>query len=121
MLKKYLQFILPNLVYYNGQPLKIDTLSDAADQSVQLDVNSPHFDRILRLDHKIIKKGNHSVAAANKRPSNTFDRASRNQTVKSSKKSKGKHENKVFLPPTETKISTRSRILSRKYWFPILH
>ncbi|TKY66919.1 Nischarin protein [Spatholobus suberectus] len=108
-LKKYLQFILPHLVYYNGQPMKISTLMNVADQSVQLGVNSHQFDRIIRLDHKTMRKGNRGVVST-KRPSTTSSRASRNQIVKkSSKLSKGKRDNTVILPPTEAKSSPFAR------------
>ncbi|KAK7410137.1 hypothetical protein VNO78_00678 [Psophocarpus tetragonolobus] len=91
-LKKYLQFILPNLVYYNGQAMKISTLEDAEEQ---LDENS---------HHKTTRKGSRGLVAA-KKPSTTSTRASKNQTLKSSKLSKGKRDNKVLMPPTEAKVS----------------
>ncbi|XP_027348213.1 protein phosphatase 1 regulatory subunit SDS22-like [Abrus precatorius] len=118
-LKKYLKVILPHLVYYNGHPIKVNTLKDAADESVQFSMNSYQFDRVLRLDNKTIKKANQGVVAA-QRPSTTSTRARRDQTVNSSKLSKGKHNNTDLLPPSEAEVSIRSRYYRRLFWFPLL-
>ncbi|KAK7404945.1 hypothetical protein VNO78_06015 [Psophocarpus tetragonolobus] len=94
-LKKYLQFILPNLVYYNGQAVKNSSLEDAEEQ---LDENS---------HHKTTRKGNRGGVVAAKKPATTFTRATKDQTLKSSKlskgKGKGKRDNKVLMPPTQAK------------------
>ncbi|XP_057455775.1 uncharacterized protein LOC130746987 [Lotus japonicus] len=100
-LKKYLQGLLPHLVYYNRQAMKVSTLKDGADRLVRLGTN----DRSLRVDRKTTRKGSHGVAAA-RRPPSTSTHSHRSQTVESPKLSKGKQSH---LPPIRTKVSTQSR------------
>lgn len=104
-LKKYLQGLLPHLVYYNRQPIKVNTLKDGADRSVRLGMSSHQFDRSLRSDRKTTRKGSHGGAGA-RWPSTPSTHARRSQTVDSPKVSKGKQSQ---LPPTRTKGSTQSR------------
>ena len=63
-LKKYLQGLLPHLVYFNRQPTKASTLKDAADRSVRLGISSHQFDRGLRSETKAGRKASHSLAGA---------------------------------------------------------
>ncbi|KAF2292127.1 hypothetical protein GH714_013373 [Hevea brasiliensis] len=55
-LKKYLQGLLPHLVYFNRQPIRVSTLKDAADRSVRLGINAHQFDRGLKSDNKATRK-----------------------------------------------------------------
>lgn len=91
-IKKYLQSLLPHLVYYNRQPFKANGLKDGGDRAVRLGMNSQQFDRSLRVDRKSTRKG----------PSSTR----RSSAVSSPKLSKGKQ---AQLPPIRTKTSTQSR------------
>ncbi|RZB75243.1 Protein phosphatase 1 regulatory subunit pprA isoform E [Glycine soja] len=102
-MKKYLQGLLPHLVYYNRQPMKVNSLKDGAERSVRLGMNSHQFDRSLRADRKTTRKGSQGVAAT-RRPSTASTHARR--SVDSPKLSKGKQ---TLLPPTRTKVSTQSR------------
>lgn len=104
-LKKYLQGLLPHLVYYNRQPIKVNTLKDGADRSVRLGMSSHQSDRSLRSDRKTTRKGSHGGAGA-RWPSTSSTHARRSQPVDSPKVSKGKQSQ---LPPTRTKGSTQSR------------
>ncbi|KAE9593043.1 putative leucine-rich repeat domain, L domain-containing protein [Lupinus albus] len=99
-LKKCLQGLLPHLVYYNRQPIKMSTLKDGAERSVRLGMNTHQFDRSLRSDRKTTTK-------KTTRPSTSSTHARRSQTVESPKLSKGKQNQ---LPPsTRTRGSTQSR------------
>lgn len=103
-LKKYLQGLLPNLAYYNRQPMKASGLKDGADRSVRLGINSHQFDR-SRSDHKSKRKGSHGVLA--RRPSTSYTLARNIQTVEAPKQSKGRQGQ---LPPAGgAKVSTQSR------------
>ncbi|KAJ1382701.1 Leucine-rich repeat [Sesbania bispinosa] len=104
-LKKYLQGLLPHLVYYNRQAMKVSTLKDGADRSVRLGMNSQQFDRSLRVDRKATRKGSHGVVAG-RRPSSTASYAHRSQSGDSLKLSKGRQ---AHLPPIRTKASTQTR------------
>ena len=105
-LKKYLQGLLPHVVYYNRQPMKASTLKDGADRSVRLGMSSHQFDRSLRSDRKALRKGSHGVVSARK-PSTSSTHARRSQTaVDSPKLPKGKQ---AYLPPIRTKVSTHGR------------
>ncbi|TKY66921.1 phosphatase 1 regulatory subunit pprA [Spatholobus suberectus] len=102
-MKKYLQGLLPHLVYYNRQPIKLSTLKDGGERSVRLGMNSHQFDRGLRADRKTTRKGSQGVVAT-RRPSTTSTHARRSGD--SPKLSKGKQ---ALLPPSRTKVSTQSR------------
>ncbi|CAI8616052.1 unnamed protein product [Vicia faba] len=91
-IKKYLQGLLPHLVYYNRQPFKANGLKDSADRAVRLGMSSQQFDRGLRVDRKTTRK----VPSSTRRPS----------TGSSPKHSKGKQGH---LPPIGTKPSSQSR------------
>ncbi|GAU46576.1 hypothetical protein TSUD_272150 [Trifolium subterraneum] len=90
-IKKYLQGLLPHLVYYNRQPFKANGLKDGADRAVRLGMNSQQFDRSLRVDRKSTRKGSSSA----RRPSSTSS-----PRVSMPKSSKGKQ---AHLPPIRTK------------------
>ncbi|RDX80805.1 Protein phosphatase 1 regulatory subunit pprA, partial [Mucuna pruriens] len=102
-MKKYLQGLLPHLVYYNRQPIKVSTLKDGGERSVRLGMNSHQFDRSLRADRKTPRKGSQGVAAT-RRPSTASTHVRR--SVDSPKLNKGKQ---ALLPPTRTKVSTQTR------------
>lgn len=104
-LKKYLQGLLPHLVYYNRQAMKASSLKDGTDRLVRLGMNSQQFDRSLRVDRKSTRKSSHGVVAA-RRSSSSSLYALRGQTVDSPKLSKCKQGQ---LPPISTKASTQSR------------
>ncbi|XP_031258736.1 uncharacterized protein LOC116128979 isoform X1 [Pistacia vera] len=104
-LKKYLQSVLPNLVYLNRQPMKASTLKDTADRSVRLGISAHQFDRGLRSDNKATRKSSHGVGSHRPLSSSTHGR--KNQTVVSPpKRPRSRH---VRLPPTGTKATTSHR------------
>lgn len=102
-LKKYLQGLLPQLVYYNRQAIKASSLKDVADRSVRLNMSSHQLDRGLRLDYKGTRKGA-------QKSSSSFSMHSRGSqaSVASLKHSKGRH---MRLPPSRTKATTRHHYL----------
>ncbi|KAL2328303.1 hypothetical protein Fmac_021730 [Flemingia macrophylla] len=102
-MKKYLQGLLPHLVFYNRQPIKVSTLKDSAERSVRLGMNSHQFDRSLRADRKTTRKSGQGVAAT-RRVSTASTQVRRN--VDSPKLFKGKL---VPLPPTGIKLPPQSR------------
>ncbi|KAE8075806.1 hypothetical protein FH972_014493 [Carpinus fangiana] len=105
-LKKYLQGLLPHLVYFNRLPIKASTLKDGADRSVRLGISSHQLDRVVRSDHhKTARKASHSLAAAHKPSSSTHGRKS--QAAFSPKRSKGSRHG--VLPPVGTKSTTHNR------------
>ncbi|KAK7263582.1 hypothetical protein RJT34_31174 [Clitoria ternatea] len=90
-LKKYLQGLLPHLVYYNRQPTKASSLKDGSERSVRLGMNSHQFERSIRTERKSTRKGGHGAIAARK---------------SSPKVTRGKQG---LLPPTTPKVSSQSR------------
>ncbi|CAJ1979015.1 unnamed protein product [Sphenostylis stenocarpa] len=102
-MKKYLQGLLPHLVYYNRQPIKVSTLKEGAERSVRLGMNSHQFDRNLRSDRKTTRKGSQGVVAS-RRSSAASTHVRR--TLDSPKVSKGRQ---ALLPPSRTKLPTHSR------------
>ncbi|KAK8529641.1 hypothetical protein V6N12_060418 [Hibiscus sabdariffa] len=60
-LKKHLQGLLPNLVYFNRQAIKV---KDAAERSVRLGISSHQFDRDHRSEHRGTRKNNHGTTRA---------------------------------------------------------
>ncbi|KAM1429343.1 hypothetical protein ACFX2I_045548 [Malus domestica] len=103
-LKKYLQGLLPHMVYYNRQQIKSSALKDAADRSVRLGISNHQFDRSLRPDHKAPRKAGHGVSS--KKPSTSSTHGHASQSVASLKKSRGRHSH---LPPSGTKVTAQSR------------
>lgn len=99
-MKKYLQGLLPHLVYYNRQPIKVSTLKDGAERSVRLGMNSHQFDRGLRSDRKTTRKTSQGgVGSRRSVATSTHVR----RTVDSPKVSRGKQ---AHLPPSRTKAPT---------------
>ncbi|KAJ4839654.1 hypothetical protein Tsubulata_026447 [Turnera subulata] len=99
-LKKYVQGLLPHLVYFNRQPIKVSTLKDSADRAVRLGMGSHQFDRGHRSDNKALRKVGHGLAAAKSSSSLTHLRKS--QATVSPKRTKGRHGH---LPPTGSKAT----------------
>ena len=105
-LKKYLQGLLPHLVYFNRLPIKASSLKDAADRSVRLGISSHQLERVVRTDHhKTARKASHGLAAAHKPSLSTHGRKS--QAAVSPKRSKGSRHG--VLPPVGTKATTHNR------------
>ncbi|KAE9616833.1 hypothetical protein Lal_00034200 [Lupinus albus] len=99
-LKKYLQSLLPRLVYYNRQPIKASTWKDDADRSVLLGKSSYQFDRSRSLNLRSDRK---TTTRKGSRPSTS----SRSQRLEPPKLSNGRQ---IQLPPsTGTRGSTESR------------
>ncbi|XP_057954804.1 uncharacterized protein LOC131148873 [Malania oleifera] len=94
-LKKQLQSLLPHLVYYNRQPIKVGTFKDNADRSTRLGINA--HDRSLRSEHKPTRKGTHGSAPYKVSSLSTHGRKS--QAVDSPKQTKRRHGR---LPPSGT-------------------
>ncbi|MED6163662.1 hypothetical protein PIB30_082188 [Stylosanthes scabra] len=107
-LKKYLQSLLPQLVYYNRQPTKASSLKDGTDRSVRLGIGSHQSERSLRTDRKTSRKGSHG-AVASRKSSASSSHSRRNQGVETPKMSKSRQ---ACLPPIKTKASAQSRNLS---------
>lgn len=101
-LKKYLQGLLPHLVYFNRQPIKVSTLKDAADRSVRLGISAHQLDRGLRSD-KGARKASHGISS---RPSSSATHGRKNQAADSPKRSRGRH---VRLPPPSGTRAVASR------------
>ncbi|MED6164455.1 hypothetical protein PIB30_090270 [Stylosanthes scabra] len=107
-LKKYLQSLLPQLVYYNRQPTKASSLKDGTDRSVRLGIGSHQSERSLRTDRKTSRKGSHG-AVGSRKSSASSSHSRRNQGVETPKMSKSRQ---ACLPPIKTKASAQSRNLS---------
>ncbi|KAL6536872.1 hypothetical protein OROHE_012456 [Orobanche hederae] len=61
-LKKYVQSLLPHLMYYNRQSIKVGTMKDAAERSARLGISSHQVDRGLRVEVKTTtRKGTHGI------------------------------------------------------------
>ncbi|CAL0303930.1 unnamed protein product [Lupinus luteus] len=100
-LKKYLQGLLPHLVYYNRQPTKARTWKDEADRSVLLGKISYQFDR-----SRSLRADRNTTTRKSSRPSNSST-VGRNQRAESQKLAKGKQ---IQPPPSSgTSGSTQSR------------
>ncbi|PIA36675.1 hypothetical protein AQUCO_03300113v1 [Aquilegia coerulea] len=54
-LKKYLQSILPHLVYFNKQTIRASSSKDVADRSAHSVISSHQLDRGMRSEHKLIR------------------------------------------------------------------
>lgn len=100
-LKKHLLGLLPHLVYFNRQAIKVSTLKDSAERSVRLGISGHQFDRGLRSEHKATRKSSHG--SASHRPSSSSTHGNRSQATVSPKQSRGRHGR---LPPTGIKAST---------------
>ncbi|KAL3624711.1 hypothetical protein CASFOL_031379 [Castilleja foliolosa] len=62
-LKKYVQSLLPHLIYYNRQPIKVGAMKDGAERSARLGIGSHQVDRGLRAEVKNARKGAHGIVA----------------------------------------------------------
>lgn len=102
-LKKYLQGLLPHLVYFNRQPIKASSSKEIADRPVRSALTVHKFDSGMRSEHKHIRKGSHSVAT-HKPSSSNHGRT--NQAMSSPKWSKSRNGH---LPPSGTKGTTDHR------------
>lgn len=79
-LKKYLQGLLPQMSYFNRQPIKISTLKDSSDRPVRLGTGSSNqFDRGLRGEHKVSRKSSHGGSHRQSSPSTHSRKNSTNQ------------------------------------------
>lgn len=100
-LKKYLQGLLPHLVYFNRHPLKTGSgMKDAADRSARLGISAHQIDRGLRSDLKAMRKVNHTAASHKMASSSVHGRKS----AVSPKPSRGSRHGR--LPPTGIKTTT---------------
>ncbi|XP_038713796.1 uncharacterized protein LOC120007559 [Tripterygium wilfordii] len=102
-LKKTLQGLLPHLVYFNRQPIKVSTLKDVADRAVRLGISARQGDRGLRLENKGTRKAGHGLAA--QRPSSSSTLGRKSQAVVSPKRSRGRRV-RLPPPPSGTKATT---------------
>ncbi|KAJ4977132.1 hypothetical protein NE237_002238 [Protea cynaroides] len=102
-LKKYLQGLLPNLVYLNRHPSKANSSKEVAPARPALNVHK--FDGGLRSELKPTRKGSHSVAS-HKPSSSSHGRTSRGGG--SPNQSKNRPGN---LPPIRTKGTTDAHYL----------
>lgn len=100
-LKKYLQSLLPQLTYYNGQSIKIGTSKDASDRSSRLGIGSHQVDRGIKAELKVVRKGTTGVSSHKASSSSIHGRKS--QAISSPKVSKSRHGH---LPPSASRRST---------------
>ena len=109
-LKKHLLGLLPHLVYFNRQAIKVSSLKDAAERSVRLGISAHQFDRGLRSEHKATRKSNHGTATH--RPSSSSTHGHKSQAMVSPRQSRGRHGR---LPPSGIKAATNHR----NYYFDL--
>ncbi|CAN4104864.1 unnamed protein product [Withania somnifera] len=102
-LKKNLQGLLPNLIYFNRKPVKV---KDTTDRSARLAIGAHQIDRGLKPDLKAMRKASHGVVAHKASSSSTHGRKS--QTMTSTKPSKSRPTTR--LPPTGTKTTSRQQV-----------
>ncbi|XVF44501.1 hypothetical protein PTKIN_Ptkin02bG0128400 [Pterospermum kingtungense] len=103
-LKKHLLSLLPHLVYFNRQAIKVSTVNDSAERSVRLGISAHQFDRGLRSEHKAIRKSSHG--SATHRSSSSSIHGHKSQATASPRQSRGRHGR---LPPSGSKASTNHR------------
>ncbi|KAL3363971.1 hypothetical protein AABB24_012952 [Solanum stoloniferum] len=101
-LKKNLQGLLPNLIYFNRKPVKV---KDTADRSARLAVGAHQLDRGLK-PVKAMRKASHGVVTHKASSSSTHGRKSQKMT--STKPSKSRPT--ARLPPIGTKTTTRQQV-----------
>lgn len=92
-LKKYVVGLLPRLVYFNRQMIRNSSLKEAADRSAR-SVTAYHFDRSLRSEHKLGRRGTHGASTHKLVSSSSHSRSS---AAVGSPRSKGRHGR---LPPS---------------------
>ncbi|XP_022763992.1 uncharacterized protein LOC111309251 [Durio zibethinus] len=103
-LKKHLLGLLPHLVYFNRQAIKVSTLKDAAERSVRLGINAHQFDRGLRSENKAIRKSNYVTSVH--RPSSSSIHSRKSQATVSPRQSRGRYGR---LPPSGIKATSNNR------------
>ncbi|GMJ13026.1 Microtubule Associated Stress Protein 1 [Hibiscus trionum] len=96
-LKKHLQGLLPNLVYFNRQAIKV---KDAAERSVRLGISNHQIDRGHRSEHRGTRKNNHGTARAS-------SLSHRSQATASPMQSRGRHGRRPL--PSGKKATTNNR------------
>ncbi|GMI74785.1 Microtubule Associated Stress Protein 1 [Hibiscus trionum] len=96
-LKKHLQGLLPNLVYFNRQAIKV---KDATERSVRLGISSHQFDRVHRSEHRGTRKNNHGTGR-------TSSSSRKSQAVASPMQSRSRHGR--HPPPSGKKATTNRR------------
>ncbi|XWS54274.1 hypothetical protein CRYUN_Cryun10bG0076700 [Craigia yunnanensis] len=103
-LKKHLLGLLPHLVYFNRQAIKVSTLKDAAERSVRLGISAHQFDHGHRSEHNATRKSNHGTATH--RPSSSSTLGPKSQAMASPRQPRGRHGR---LPPSRIKATTNHR------------
>ncbi|KAE8730359.1 hypothetical protein F3Y22_tig00003041pilonHSYRG01421 [Hibiscus syriacus] len=93
-LKKHLQGLLPNLVYFNRQAIKV---KDAAERSVRLGISSHQLDRVYRSEHRGARKNNHGTGRAS-------SSSHKSQATASPMRSRSRHGH--HPPPSGKKATT---------------
>lgn len=101
-LKKNLQSLLPNLIYFNRKPVKV---KDTTDRSARLAIGAHQMDRGLK-PAKAMRKASHGVVTHKASSSSTHGRKSQKMT--STKPSKSRPA--ARLPPVGTKTTTRQQV-----------
>ncbi|KAK8700475.1 hypothetical protein V6N13_018870 [Hibiscus sabdariffa] len=96
-LKKHLQGLLPNLVYFNRQAIKV---KDAAERSVRLGISNHQLDHGHRSEHRGTRKHNHGTARAS-------SSSHRSQATSSPMQSRGRHGHRPL--PSGKKATTNHR------------
>lgn len=99
-LKKYLQGLLPHLVYFNRKAIKASTLKDAPDRAVRLGMSGHQFDHGLRTDIKAARKASQGLPGA--KSSSSLIHLRKSQPVMSPKRSKSRQGH---LPPIGAKAA----------------
>ncbi|XP_077243343.1 uncharacterized protein LOC143883897 [Tasmannia lanceolata] len=112
-LKKYLLGLLPNLVYFNRQAIRSSSSKEVTDRPARSITTYNQFDRGVRSEHKLGRRGIHSTTAPKSLSSSNHGRL--NQAVGSPKRSKSRHGR---LPPiggskeAHQQLNTGNRLLS---------
>lgn len=101
-LRKCLQGLLPNLIYFNRKPVKV---KDTTDRSARLAIGAHQIDRGLKADLKAMRKASHSGSTHKASSSLTHGRKS--QPITTTKPSKIRP---TRLPPSGTKTSSRQHV-----------
>ncbi|XP_016485700.1 uncharacterized protein LOC107806103 [Nicotiana tabacum] len=101
-LRKCLQGLLPNLVYFNRKPVKV---KDTTDRSARLAIGAHQIDRGLKTDLKAMRKASHS--ASTHKASSSLTHGRKSQPMTTTKPSKIRS---TRLPPSGTKTSSRQHV-----------
>ncbi|XP_043689087.1 uncharacterized protein LOC122640047 isoform X2 [Telopea speciosissima] len=100
-LKKYLQGLLPNLVYLNRKPIKANSSKEVVDRAARSALNVHKFDGGLRSELKLTRKGSHNVASHKPSSSSSHGHTSRGTGSQNQSKSR-----RGQMPPIATKGTT---------------